>query len=129
MKSLTYLFTRNPKYFYDCLDYARRENLVEVSLDLETTEIVTVMAIGKQLVAMFDFKFADRVVRCERLLGGCLAHKSEIEQFKIIQTANRRLERYLEKVWSVCPKIIGSEKRFDDTLVYKHSVISSNNQL
>ena len=124
MKSLTYMFTGNPKYFYDCLDFSLRENLIEVSLELETTEIITVMAIGRQLIALFDFHFADRHVRCERILGGCLAHESEWKQLKSLQAANRRLERFLAKVRSVCPEIIGSEKRFDDTLIYKHGVIS-----
>ncbi|MBT6068757.1 hypothetical protein HOG48_03305 [Candidatus Peregrinibacteria bacterium] len=125
MKSLTYMFTHNPKYFYDCLDFARREHLIEVSLDLETTEIITTMAIGRQLIAMFEFNFASRRVRCERILGGCLADECEKKQLKGIEIANRKLERYLEKVQSVCPEIIGSEQRFDDTIIYKHSVIRS----
>ncbi len=129
MKSLTYLFTGNPKYFYDCLDYACRKNFVEVSLELETTEIITAMAIGKQLVAMFDFKFSDRTVSCERILGGCLAQESENKQLKTLQKANGRLERYLEEIRSVCLEIRGADKRFDDSLIYKHCAISSDNLL
>ena len=121
MKSLTYIFTKNPQNFDDCLDYARRNNLLGVSLNLETTEIFTVRPVGKQLIAKFDFEFSDRLIRCEKILGGCLSYESEKKQVKIIQAANEKLRQHLEKLSDYPQKIAGSGKRFDETMIYRFS--------
>ncbi|MBT6068758.1 hypothetical protein HOG48_03310 [Candidatus Peregrinibacteria bacterium] len=90
-------------------------------MNLKTTEIFTVRPVGKQLIAMFEFSFADRHVKCERILGGCLSCESDKKQAKIIQTANAKLQQLLDKIRSLCPEIISSEKRFDQTMIYRIS--------
>lgn len=121
MKSLGYLFSKNPKYFDDCVDFADRAEIIDVSVNLVTTEIVTTMCIGRQLVAQFQFRFADRKVRCEKIMGGIMAHETEKKQLKSLYAANRRLEHCLNRIRSNCPEIQGADKRFDDTLIYRFS--------
>ncbi len=119
MKSLTYMLTRTPQGFDDCLDYAQRSHLLGASLTLETTEIFTVRPVGRQLIAKFEFMFSDRLVICEKIMGGCLSYESEKKQQGIVQAANERLKHHLEKVRFVHPEIKGSEKRFSKTQIFR----------
>lgn len=120
MRSISYVLRGNPRNVDDCLDLSLKENPVEVSLDLTVNKTVTEMYILKQFIGRFIWKFPNRNVRYDEIFGGCFAHETEKRQRKSIDNANFRLKNYLNRIENLDIDIIGKEKKFDHSLIYKH---------
>ncbi len=118
MKSITYLILGKPSNLDDCLDISRKENLIDVSLDLTTLEEVTEMYVARQLIGMYNWKFENRDVGYIEIYEGLIAYETEERQRLSIDYANSRLENSLAKIEESGVDVIGRENKFDYSIAY-----------
>ncbi|MBU1204847.1 MAG: hypothetical protein KKA61_00250 [Nanoarchaeota archaeon] len=119
MRSIKYVFKGKPQNLDDCLDFSRKETPQEVLLELITNEYVSDMYILNQFIGNCSWKFNNLTVNYKEIYGGCFYHEKEERQKLSVDNANKRLEDYLSRLEKLGIKVIGKEKRFDYSAVYR----------
>ena len=119
MRSIRYALGGNPHNLDDCLDFSLKENPIEVSLYLTTKEEATEEWIIRRLMGVYNWKFPNITVEYEEIYGGCFFHETVERQKFSIDNANCRLEYVLKEIKVLSIDVLGKEKRFDYSVVYR----------
>jgi len=119
MRSIKYVLKGKPQNLDDCLDFSHKETPQEGSLNLTADEYISEMYILNQLIGNYSWKFNNIIVRYKEIYGGCFCHEKEERQKLSIDNANRRLKDYLSKLENFGIDVIGKDKKFDYSLIYR----------
>jgi len=84
----------------------------------DTVEAISEEWILKRL-GIYNWKFPNVTVRYEEVYGGCFSHETVERQKLSIENANCRIECILKKIQVLSIDILGKEKRFDYSVIYK----------
>jgi len=119
MRSIKYVFGGKPQNLDDCLDFSHKETPQKVSLNLTANEHISEMYILNQFIGNYNWKFKNLTVEYKEIYGGCFYHEKEERQKLRVDDANKRLEDYLSRLKKLGIKVIGKEKRFDYSAIYR----------
>jgi len=119
MRSVKYVLGGKPQNLDDCLDFSHKETPQKVSLNLTTDESTSEMYILNQFIGNYNWKFKNLTIEYKEIYGGCFFHEKEKRQKLSVDNANKRLEGYISRLEKLGIKVIGKEKRFDYSAIYR----------
>ena len=114
MKSLRYILGGVPHKLDDCLDLARSQPSVKVTLDLAVDEFVDDLRVLHQFIGIYQWEFVDRDIRCTEICGCVFLPATVHQQLSSATAANTVLQRRLEQIQGQGIEVAGSGRRFKD---------------
>ena len=112
MRSIIYVLGGKPCCFADCIDYMKNNKLINVSLDLKSSNEITENIIMRKLLGYFTWNYKDLIVTYEEQFGGIVESESEQRHAVSILNANRRLDRRVRDFNMFDINLINKDKRF-----------------
>ncbi len=112
MKSLRYILGGRCRTLDDCLDRARTERPIEVSLELRREEMITELTVLWRLIGRYRWRFPSREVRCEAVYGSFRATDSVAACAEALARGERRLMAALARIQAAGIRVDGVDQCF-----------------
>ena len=118
MKSLRYIFSRQPRTLDDCLDFARSERPRQVRLELQIEDVGAEFRALVQLIGRYRWDWGNRSICCDEVYGGLSLPATACSQETVFLEANHRLENRLVAIQQAGIEVAGKKKRFESAEIH-----------